>query len=168
MYAVLCPWSGGLCGLLSRVVPWSGGRFLFPAISRLIRVQVQSSRVQFGTKNDAAGYTLAEPRHISVKCGAGQSAACVKCLYKKGTLICRGSTRVYPVESFAPPKKDRTPGTSERFVANCGVGPSTRGQGDSASLVKPTQDQRREHKAVVSLVGPAFKVKADCCCAVLP
>ena len=35
------------------------------------------------------------------------------------------------------------PGTSERFVANCGVGPSTRGQGDSASLVKPTQDQRR-------------------------
>ena len=28
-------------------------------------------------------------------------------------------------------------GTSERFVANCGVGPSTRGQGDSASLVKP-------------------------------
>ena len=34
------------------------------------------------------------------------------------------------------------PGTSERFVANCGVGPSTRGQGDSASLVKPTQDQR--------------------------
>ena len=35
------------------------------------------------------------------------------------------------------------PGTSERFVANCGVDPSTRGQGDSASLVKPTQDQRR-------------------------
>ena len=35
------------------------------------------------------------------------------------------------------------PGTSGRFVANCGVGPSTRGQGDSASLVKPTQDQRR-------------------------
>ena len=33
-------------------------------------------------------------------------------------------------------------GTSERFVANCGVGPSTRGQGDSASLLKPTQDQR--------------------------
>ena len=100
LYAVLCPWSGGLCGLLSRVVPWSGGRFLFPAISRLIRVQVQSSRVQFGTKNDAAGYTLAEPRHISVKCGAGQSTACVKCPYKKGTLICRGSTRVYPVESL--------------------------------------------------------------------
>ena len=39
--------------------------------------------------------------------------------------------------------KKKTPGTSERFVANCGVGPSTRGQGDSASLVKPTQDQRR-------------------------
>ena len=38
------------------------------------------------------------------------------------------------------------PGTSEPFVANCGVGPSTRGQGDSASLVKPTQDQQ----AVVS------------------
>ena len=35
------------------------------------------------------------------------------------------------------------PGISERFVANCGVGPSTRGRGDSASLVKPTQDQRR-------------------------
>ena len=34
------------------------------------------------------------------------------------------------------------PGTSERFVANCGVGPSTRRQADSASLVKPTQDQR--------------------------
>ena len=33
-------------------------------------------------------------------------------------------------------KKKRTPGTSERFVANCGVGPSTRGQGDSASLVQ--------------------------------
>ena len=40
-------------------------------------------------------------------------------------------------------EKERTPGTSERFVVNCGVGPSTRGQGDSASLVKPTQDQRR-------------------------
>ena len=76
-YAVLCPWSGGLCGFLCRVMPWSGGRVLFPAISRLIRVQVRSSRVQFGTKNDAAGYTLAEPRHIRVKCGAGQSAACV-------------------------------------------------------------------------------------------
>ena len=35
------------------------------------------------------------------------------------------------------------PGTSERFVASCGVGPSTRGQGDPASLVKPTEDQRR-------------------------
>jgi len=76
-YAVLCPWSGGLCGLLCRVMPWSGGRVLFPAISRLIRVQVRSSRVQFGTKNDAAGYTLAEPRRNGVKCGAGQSAACV-------------------------------------------------------------------------------------------
>ena len=42
-----------------------------------------------------------------------------------------------------PPAPQKTPGTSERFVANCGVGPSTRGQGDSASLVKPTQDQRR-------------------------
>ena len=50
--------------------------------------------------NDAAGYTLAETRHIRVKCSAGQSAACVLCLYTKGTLICRGSTRVYPVESF--------------------------------------------------------------------
>ena len=65
-------------------------------------------------------------------------------------------------------EKKRTPGTSERFIANCGVGPSTRGQGDSASLAKPTQDQRRLHKAVVCLVGPASKVKADCCCAVLP
>ena len=71
------PWSGGLCGLLCRVMPWSGGRVLFPAISRLIRVQVRSSRVQFGTKNDVAGYTLAEPRHIRMRCGAGQSAACV-------------------------------------------------------------------------------------------
>ena len=35
------------------------------------------------------------------------------------------------------------PGSSERFVANCGVGPSTRGQDHSASLMKPTQDQRR-------------------------
>ena len=43
--------------------------------------------------------------------------------------------------------------TSERFVANCGVGPSTREQGDSACLVTPTQHQRRQHKAVVSLVG---------------
>ena len=33
-------------------------------------------------------------------------------------------------------EKKMTPGTSERFVANCGVGPSTRGQGDSASLVQ--------------------------------
>ena len=66
-------------------------------------------------------------------------------------------------ERLVPAKKKRTPGASERFVANCGVGPSTRGQGDSASLV-----QRRYHKAVVSLVGPASKVKADCCCAVLP
>ena len=40
-------------------------------------------------------------------------------------------------------EKKKTPGTSECFVANCGVGPSTRGQGDSASLVKPNQDQRR-------------------------
>ena len=34
------------------------------------------------------------------------------------------------------PAKKKKPGTSERFVANCGVGPSTRGQGDSASLVQ--------------------------------
>ena len=27
--------------------------------------------------------------------------SCVRGMYKKGTLICRGSTRVYPVESFA-------------------------------------------------------------------
>ena len=66
-YAVLCPWSGALCGCSCRVMPWSGGRVLFPAISRLIRVQVRSSRVQFGTKNDAAGYTLAEPRRNGVK-----------------------------------------------------------------------------------------------------
>ena len=46
-------------------------------------------------------------------------------------------------ERLVQAKKKITPGTSERFVANCGVGPSTRGQGDSASLVKPTQDQRR-------------------------
>ena len=49
----------------------------------------------------------------------------------------------YNIGLHPPPKKHRTPGNSERFVANCGVGPSTRGQGDSASLVKPTQDQRR-------------------------
>ena len=76
-YAVLRPSSRGLCGLLFRVMPWSDGRVLFPAISRLIRVQVRSSRVQFETKNDVAGYALAEPRHIRAKCGAGQSAACV-------------------------------------------------------------------------------------------
>ena len=99
-YAVLCPWSGGLCGLLCRVMPWSGVRVFVPAISRQIKIQVRSSRVHFGTKNDAAGYTLAEPRHIRVKCGAGQSAACVYCLHKKGTLIYRGSTTVYPDESF--------------------------------------------------------------------
>ena len=46
-------------------------------------------------------------------------------------------------ERLEPAKKKRTPGTSERFVAYFGVGPSTRGLGDSASLVKPTQDQRR-------------------------
>ena len=46
-------------------------------------------------------------------------------------------------ERVVPAKKNRTPSTSERFVANCGVGPPTRGQGDSASLVKSTQDQRR-------------------------
>ena len=39
-------------------------------------------------------------------------------------------------ERLVPAKKKRTPGTSERFVANSGVGPSTRGQGDSASLVQ--------------------------------
>ena len=39
-------------------------------------------------------------------------------------------------ERLVPARKKRTPGTSERFVANCGVGPSTRGQGDSASLVQ--------------------------------
>ena len=39
-------------------------------------------------------------------------------------------------ERLVPAKKKITPGTSERFVANCGVGPSTRGQGDSASLVQ--------------------------------
>ena len=83
-YAVLCPWSGGLCGLLFRFMPWSGGRVLYPAISRLIRVQVRSSRVQFGTKNDVAGYALAKPRHIRAKCGAGQSAACVYSWFDQG------------------------------------------------------------------------------------
>ena len=39
-------------------------------------------------------------------------------------------------ERLVPAKEKRTPSTSERFVANCGVGPSTRGQGDSASLVQ--------------------------------
>ena len=50
--------------------------------------------------------------------------------------------RTYNIGLHPPPQK-RTPGTSERFVANSGVGPSTRGQGDPASLVKPTQVQRR-------------------------
>ena len=116
-YAVLCPSSRGLCGLLFRVMPWSDGRVLFPAISRLIRAQVRSSRVQFGTKNDVAGYALAEPRHIRAKCDADQSAACVYCLYKKGTLVCRGSTRVYPVESFAQ-KKTPTGGRSKNRNKN--------------------------------------------------
>ena len=37
----------------------------------------------------------------SVVCYAVLCHGRVECLYKKGTLICRGSTRVYPVESFA-------------------------------------------------------------------
>ena len=37
----------------------------------------------------------------SVVCYAVSCHGRVECLYKKGTLICRGSTRVYPVESFA-------------------------------------------------------------------
>ena len=61
--------------------------------------------------------------------------------------ISRQTTVWYQVRAYNiglhPPLEKKTPGTSERFVANCGVGPSTRGQGDSASLVKPTQDQRR-------------------------
>ena len=60
--------------------------------------------------------------------------------------ISRQTTVWYQVRTYnlgLHPKKKKTPGTSERFVANCGVGHSTRGQGDSASLVKPTQDQRR-------------------------
>ena len=56
---------------------------------------------------------------------------------------CLGFSVGYQRAPGTSEKKKRTPGTSERFVANCGVGPSTRGQGDSASLVKPTQDQRR-------------------------
>ena len=46
-------------------------------------------------------------------------------------LVWGTSERLVPAK-----KKKRTPGTSEHFVANCGVGPSTRGQGDSASLVQ--------------------------------
>ena len=58
--------------------------------------------------------------------------------------ISRQTTVWYQVQYRATSKKKKkTRGTSERFVANCGVGPSTRGQGDPASLVKPTQDQRR-------------------------
>ena len=61
--------------------------------------------------------------------------------------ISRQTTVWYQVRTYNiglhPKKNKKTPGTSERFVANCGVGPSTRGQGDPASLVKPTQDQRR-------------------------
>ena len=36
----------------------------------------------------------------SVVCYAVLCHGRVECLYKKGTLICRGSTRVYPVESL--------------------------------------------------------------------
>ena len=56
---------------------------------------------------------------------------------------CLGFSVGYQRAPGTSKKKNRTPGTSERFVANCRVGPSTGGQGDSASLVKPTQDQRR-------------------------
>ena len=71
---------------------------------------------------------------------------------KKRICLCVCSTNlVFSVEkivlvlvwgTYCVPHTD-VPGTSERLVANCGVDPSTRGQGDSASLVKPTQDQRR-------------------------
>ena len=53
---------------------------------------------------------------------------------KKNVLVLVWSTS----ERLVPVKKNKTPRTSERFVANCGVGPSTRGKGHSASLVKPT------------------------------
>ena len=56
---------------------------------------------------------------------------------------CLGFSEGYQRAPGTSEKKNRTLGTSERFVANCGVGPSTRGQGDSASVVEPTQDQRR-------------------------
>lgn len=58
-----------------------------PAIFRVIRVQGRKTRVYFGTKNDAAGYTL--PRRfdrIRVKCDAGQSATSVSHRNTKGYL----------------------------------------------------------------------------------
>lgn len=44
---------------------------------------------------------LVEPRRQGVNCGAGLSDACAQCLDRKGTLLCRGSTRVYSDTSFA-------------------------------------------------------------------
>ena len=49
---------------------------------------------------------------------------------------CLGFSVGYQRAPGTSEKQNRTPGTSERFVDNCGVGPSTRGQGDSASLVQ--------------------------------
>ena len=85
-------WGAGcfLCGLLCRVMPmvrwplW----FAMPCYAMvgwksLISGDFPSDQgagpEQQGIiwDNDAAGYTLAETRHIRVKCGAGQSAACV-------------------------------------------------------------------------------------------
>ena len=56
----------------------SGGRVLFPRAERQVRVQGLASWVQFGEKNDTAGYTPGVLDQTRVKSGAGQSAAPVR------------------------------------------------------------------------------------------
>ena len=92
-----------------------------------IRTYLVSARYQPATKIRILIYVCARVGYVLC-------ATYVKIVF----VLCR-----VPASAWYQRKKKRTPGTSERFVANCGVGPSARGQGDSASLVKPTQDQRR-------------------------
>ena len=65
-----------------------------------VRVQGLASWVQFGEKNDTAGYTQGVLDQTRVQSGAGQSAAPVRPQYRRGTQACRGSAWVYPVLSF--------------------------------------------------------------------
>ena len=69
-------------------------------------------------------------KHTAVQASCGEKHSSGKTT-NKVALILKG--RKVNWRRLVP---DITPGTSERFVANCGVGPSTRGQGDSASLVQ--------------------------------